>query len=311
MLFWGGTFIAGRSLAGSVPPATAAFFRFAIATLALAVLARLFDGRISIPPRKVWLSLLLLGLTGVFSYNVFFFTGLQHIEAGRASLIIALNPLAITLCATLFLKESLSLKQFSGVLVSLTGAIFVISNGHPMTLLEGDFGKGELAILGCVASWATYSLIGRTVLKTLSPLASVFYSSLIGTLLLIFPAFFEGSMQTALSFPLRDWLSLSFLGLFGTAIGFSLYYQAIRSIGATRSGVFINLVPFFSILLSWLILDETIKPTVLAGGILLLIGVTLTNSAPKTTKKTADKVIFGKTNLKPATGKDKHDHTRI
>ncbi len=295
MLFWGGTFIAGRSLAGSVPPATAAFFRFAIATVALAVLARLFDGRISLPPRKVWLSLFFLGLTGVFSYNVLFFTGLQHIGAGRASLIIALNPLAITLFATLFLKESLSLKQISGVLVSLTGAIFVISNGHPAVLLEGAFGKGELAILGCVASWASYSLIGRSVLKTLSPLASVFYSSLIGSLLLLVPALFEGSIHSALSYPLKDWISLSFLGLFGTAIGFSLYYRAIRLIGATRSGVFINLVPFFSILLSWLILGETIKTSVLSGGILLLAGVTLTNSTPKITKSIVHGELFRKT----------------
>jgi drug/metabolite transporter (DMT)-like permease len=293
MLFWGGTFIAGRSLAGSVPPATAAFFRFAIATLALAVLARLFDGRISLPPRKVWFSLLLLGLTGVFSYNVLFFTGLHHIGAGRASLIIALNPLAITLFATLLFKESLSIKQISGIFVSLAGAVFVISNGHPTTLLEGAFGRGELAILGCVASWSTYSLIGRSVLKELSPLASVFYSSLIGSILLLVPALFEDSLLKAFSYPLKDWFSLSFLGLFGTAIGFSLYYRAIRTIGASRSGVFINLVPFFSIILSWLILDETIKLSVLSGGILLLIGVSLTNSPKKTTVPVANTGITG------------------
>jgi drug/metabolite transporter (DMT)-like permease len=279
-LFWGGTFIAGRSLAGSVPPATAAFFRFAIATAALLVLCRIIDGRLILPRPRLWLPLLVLGLTGVFSYNICFFNGLQYIEAGRASLIIALNPLAITLFATLLMKEPLTLRQFAGVLISLIGAVFVISNGHPGAIFSGGFGKGELLILGCVASWSAYSLVGRSVLKSLTPLSAVLYSSAIGCLLLLFPALQEGSFAPLAMPSLIDCLSLVFLGLCGTAIGFSLYYQAIRKIGATRSGVFINLVPFFSILLSWSILGEAIKPAVLSGGVLLLAGVTLTNLQP-------------------------------
>ncbi len=280
-LFWGGTFIAGRTLAGSVPPANAAFLRFAIATLVLVILARLIDGKIAIPPRKEWFSLLLLGMTGVFSYNILFFTGLQHIEAGRASLIIALNPLAITLTSVIFLGERLTPKQFIGILISLIGALFVISNGHPSAIISGGFGIGEAAILGCVASWTAYSVIGRSVLRSISPLAAVFYSSLIGTILLFPLVVMNNSINEIFSYSIYDWTSLIFLGLFGTAIGFSLYYQSIKKIGASRCSVFINLVPLFSILLSWLILNESIKISVLAGGLILLTGVYLTNSSPK------------------------------
>lgn len=277
MLLWGGTFIAGRALAGSVSPASAAFFRFAIATVALAVLVRTIDGRVIIPPRHIWFRLLLLGATGIFSYNVCFFTGLQHLEAGRASLIIALNPLAIVIGATLFLQESLTLRQVFGVIVSLIGAFFVITNGHPSMILAGGFGIGELAILGCVVSWAAYSIIGRTVLTVLTPLSAVFYSSLSGTLLLFPYALTDGSMLQAHSYSSVDWLSLGFLGLLGTAVGFSLYYRAIQTIGASRASVFINLVPFFAIILSWLLLGEAIGIAALSGGLLLLTGVTLTN----------------------------------
>lgn len=281
MLFWGGTFVAGRALAGSVVPANAAFLRFAIATVALAVLTRLIEGRISIVPRRHLISLLLLGMTGVFGYNMLFFTGLQYIEAGRASLIIALNPLAITVAAVLFLGERLSKKQFGGLLVSLVGALFVISNGHPAIIFSGGFGFGEAAILGCVGSWAAYSLIGRQVLQSISPLVAVFYSSLIGTILLFFVTLVKGTTSNILNYSTVDWISLSFLGLLGTAVGFSLYYQSIRKIGASRSSVFINLVPLFSIILSWPILGESIKPSVLVGGGILLVGVYLTNSPPQ------------------------------
>ena len=277
MLFWGGTFIAGRILAGSVPPAGAAFLRFAIATVALGVFVRAIDGRISLPSRNLWGPLFVLGLIGVFSYNILFFTGLETVSAGRASLIIALNPLVITIFATIFLKEGLSILQYGGILLSLAGALFVISNGRPELLFSTGFGIGELAILGCVASWATYSLVGRYVLKELTPLASVFYSSLIGTILLLGPVIYNDALSDIAVYPAASWLSLVFLGLLGTAAGFTLYYRAIKRIGASRSGVFINLVPFFSICLSWFILGESIKPSVVIGGILLLIGVAMTN----------------------------------
>ncbi len=277
MLLWGGTFIAGRLLAGSVEPASAAFLRFLIASAAMLIVTRLVDKKLVVPPKKMWLPLTLLGMTGVFAYNVFFFNGLHHISAGRAALIIASTPLVITLFASLFLRERLSALKSCGVLLSLIGAITVISNGHPGSLFSGGFGPGERAMVGCVFSWSAYSLIGRSVLSNISPLAAVCYSSIIGTLLLLVPALSEGLLQHLENFSTAAWASLVYLGIGGTALGFSFYYQGIKKIGATRAGIFINLVPVFSILLSWLMLDESIKSIVLLGGLLVLVGVALTN----------------------------------
>jgi drug/metabolite transporter (DMT)-like permease len=108
----------------------------------------------------------------------------------------------------------------------------------------------------------------------------VFYSSLIGSLLLFWPATYDGSLSGAWNYSVRDWLSIAYLGLLGTAMGFTLYYGAIRRIGASRAGVFINLVPFFSICLSWPILGESVKISVFIGGLILLAGVALTNMHP-------------------------------
>jgi drug/metabolite transporter (DMT)-like permease len=216
-------------------------------------------------------------MTGVFAYNVFFFSGLQLIGAGRASLIISCTPLVITIFAAIFLRERLTPLKAFGVLLSLTGAIIVISNGHPGSLFTGGFGSGEQALIGCVLSWSAYSLIGRSVLVTLSPLNAVCYSSIIGTILLSIPAANEGLFCRLSTISSLDWASLAYLGIGGTALGFSLYYQGIKKIGAMRAGIFINLVPLFSILLSWLILGESVKNIVLAGGLLVLTGVTLTN----------------------------------
>ena len=277
MLLWGGTFIAGRLLAGTVAPGSAAFLRFFIASLAMLVVTRVFDGKFLLPPPRLWLPLVLLGSTGVFAYNVFFFNGLHYITAGRASLIVAGTPLVITIFAAIFLGERLTALKACGVLVSLAGAVMVISNGHPGSLFTGGFGPGEQALVGCVASWSAYSLIGRSVLSSLPPLTTVCYSSIIGTLFLSLPAVREDLLTHLDGITCLSWISIAYLGLGGTALGFSLYYQGIKTIGAGRAGIFINLVPVFSLLLSWIILGETIKPAVLAGGCMVLTGVALAN----------------------------------
>ena len=277
---WGGTFISGRMLAASVDPAVAAFLRFLIASTALLLLILAKEKRLIRPPRSTWLPLFFLGLSGVFAYNVFFFQGLHHITAGRAALVIAGTPLLITLLAALFFGEGLSPRKGIGILLSLAGAVVVISNGHPGELLHGGIGRGELALLGCVVSWSIYSLIGRKVLQEISPLHAVCISSLIGTTLLLIPASYHNLLPSLPAITLLDWTNLAYLGILGTAVGFSLYYQGIQRIGAMRAGIFINLVPVFAVLLSWMILGEVIRPLVLVGGMLVLSGIALANLSP-------------------------------
>lgn len=281
VFLWGGTFIAGRLLTEVLSPYSAAFLRFVIATISLAGLMLIKKEPFPKPSLHDCFGYFLLGLSGIFLYNIFFFSGLHLINAGRASLIIATTPLIITLFSTLFMGTSLSLVKSTGILVSFFGAILVITNGHPSTVFSSGFGKGELYMLGCVLSWTSYTLIGKKILSRSTPLCSVCYSSLAGTLLLFIPASCHDLFQVALQLKVTDWFALFYLGFFGTAIGFTLYYRGIQNIGPTRAGIFINLVPVFAILLAWLLLDEAIKPSVLTGGLLVLTGVTMTNHITK------------------------------
>jgi drug/metabolite transporter (DMT)-like permease len=92
-VFWGGTFIAGRVIARDVQPFSAAFSRFLIASALLLLLTWQVEGRLPGIKRRHILPLILLGMTGVVGYNVFFFNGLQTVSAGRASVIVATNPI--------------------------------------------------------------------------------------------------------------------------------------------------------------------------------------------------------------------------
>ena len=280
-LFWGGTFIAGRLLVGEVQPFAAAFLRFTIATIVLLIITLRSYKKLPTVPRDQWLPLLLLGLSGVFAYNLFFFRGLQLIEAGRAAVIIANNPIVIAIFAAILFGEKLNLLKIVGIILSVIGAIVVITQGHPATILHSGIGKGELYIFGCVVSWVTYSLVGRVAMRSLSPLTAVTYSALIGALLLFPAACLEGMLTQITDYSRTAWLSLLYLGLCGTVLGFVWYYQGIQRIGSTRAGQFINFVPICAIFLSAWLLDEPLTASLLGGVLLVSSGVYLTNRRTK------------------------------
>jgi drug/metabolite transporter (DMT)-like permease len=276
-IFWGGTFIAGRVVAKDVGPFSAAFFRFLIASIFLILFTYKIEGRVPNLQKKQIIPVFLLGMTGVFLYNVFFFKGLKIIHAGRAAVIIAGNPIFITLLSAYFFKEKLSLIKVIGIILSVTGALIVISKGSLNVIFAGGVGWGEIFIFGCVFSWVAYSLIGKAVMDSLSPLAAVSYSSVIGAFFLFFPAYFEGAMQNFRHYHLVDWVSMFYLGFFGTVIGFVWYYEGINKIGPMKASLFINFVPISAVVMAFLILDEPITLSLFIGTLLVCSGVYLTN----------------------------------
>ena len=277
--FWGGTFIAGKAIAGSVHPYCASFLRFSIASFFLILLTRQKMNHFPVPNPGQLLLIILLGATGVFAYNLFFFTGLKHINAGSASLIIATNPILISFFSAQIFKEQLNLIKIVGLLLSVSGAMLVITGGHLSNLIELKLGLGEMLICGCVLSWVCYSLLGRSIMVSLSPVASVCYSSIAGTLFLLVPALQHGLLEQISGYHLIDWASLFYLGFFGTVLGFYWYYEGIEQIGPTKSSVFINFVPISAILLSFFILHEPITLSLFSGGVLVITGVYFTNAS--------------------------------
>lgn len=274
-VFWGGTFIAGRRLAMEAGPFAGAFLRFMVASIFLVIFALRIERRLPLPRKGQLISLFLMGMSGVFLYNVFFLKGLKLIEAGRASIIIANNPIFIAIMSALIFRERLNLLKTTGILISVTGALTVITRGQFSAGLAGGFGWGELFIFGCVASWVTYSLLGKSVMSELSPLVAVTYSSVVGAVCLFPAALMEGLWDVG-TYSSAAWASVFYLGFFGTVLGFVWYYEGIKRIGPMRAGLFINFVPVSAVFLAFLILHEPLTVSLLIGAMLVSSGVYLT-----------------------------------
>lgn len=273
--FWGGTFIAGRLLA-DMGALSASFLRFVVATAFLTAVCLKVEGRLpALTPRR-FMGVLLLGLTGVFLYNYCFLSGLKTVDAGHASLIIAAIPAVIATTSALLFKEPFGPRKGLGVIVCVCGALTVISRGDLTGILD-QTSPGDLFILGCVGSWAAYSLLGKKVMEGMTPLGAVTWSSLLGCLMLLPAALASGLAHDLARAGSTQWGAVAYLGIFGTGLGFTWYYQGIRALGPSRAGVFINLVPVNAVIMGNLILGESIGWSLLAGAGLVLTGVWLVN----------------------------------
>jgi drug/metabolite transporter (DMT)-like permease len=279
-MIWGGTFVAGRFLADSLSPLFAASLRFLLASVALLLFLLLARIPLARPSPRQWLQLALLGFFGIFFYNLCFFYGLHYINASRASLIVALNPAVIGLASWLLFKERLSRAKVIGIAICIAGASLVIVSRHPQLLTgQADAWFGDLLIFGCVLGWGIYSLFSKDLNQTLGPVQTVTYSILLGTVMLWVASAVRGevSVVALVSLDPAQWLSLMYLGVLGSALAYIGYYDGLRKIGATRSGVFIALNPLTAVILGALLLGEQLTLTMCLGGGLILAGIFLCN----------------------------------
>ncbi|MDR6917340.1 drug/metabolite transporter (DMT)-like permease [Pseudomonas sp. 3296] len=279
-MIWGGTFVAGRFLADSLSPLFAASLRFLLASAALLLFVLLARIPLIRPNPQQWLRLALLGFFGIFFYNLCFFYGLHYINASRASLIVALNPAVIGLASWLIFKERLSRAKVFGIAICIAGACGVIASRNPQLLAgDADASIGDLLIFGCVLGWGIYSLFSEELNHSLGPVQTVTYSILLGTVMLWVTSAVRGelSVSALVSLGPQQWLSLMYLGVLGSALAYIGYYDGIRQIGATRSGVFIALNPLTAVILGALLLGEPLTLAMCLGGVLILAGIFLCN----------------------------------
>ncbi len=270
-LFWAGTFISTRIASQTFEPFTGAGIRYTIALFFLLPMAWNQNRQLFSIHKKQLPLLLLLGLSGIFAYNFFFFKGLKTIPASRGALLVALNPIFVMLMSAIIYKEPVTLKKITGIIISLVGVIIVISRGRVTELLSG-LEPGDLFMLGCPATWAIYTLAGKPVLKHTTPLQASAWASMSGLLMLLV---FSAGESFPVNIPLKVWFALAYLGIVGTVIAFVWYYDGIKAIGPMRTAIFTNLVPVFAVLLSVIILREQVSWYTWTGGILVIGGVYL------------------------------------
>ncbi|KFN01661.1 DMT family transporter [Bacillus clarus] len=271
-IFTGGTFNVSKYAVQYFSAIHIAAWRFGIAAIVMLCLLKIrkdFEVEVWRKNRAYYF---LLGIVGVFGFNFFFFLGMKHTEAINGALIMATNPLVTVLLASIILRERIVKRQVIGVLFALLGVIFVLTKGSFAILQNVSFSKGDFYILLGNICWALYGVLSRKCIKTGSPIQTTTYTMTIGAVAFIMVSFMQKSVVPISEIPLPAWLSILFMALGMSVLGYLWWNNGIAQIGAARTSLFFNLVPVVTMIISF-VEGLNITAAQCIGMILVITGV--------------------------------------
>lgn len=289
--FWAGAFIAGKYGVKEFSPLSLTFFRFLIASVLIFMIMVKYENKNWHLKKGDWKVVIFLGLVGMIGYHILFFGALKFTSSTNASIIAAINPMITSILAAKFAGESLGLKRIGAIFTALTGVILTITNWNPGIIKNLAFNKGDILMLGAVICWASYSVVSKRAMPKYSPLILSTYSFIVCTVLLL-PFVILEEIKTGFltKTTWQGWSSVIYMAIFPTVIGYLIQQISFREIGASKTNIFINLVPVFSIILATIILHEQLTILKLASATIIIIGVYLNSIIKESSIKVKIKV---------------------
>jgi drug/metabolite transporter (DMT)-like permease len=273
-VFWGANFNLAKPVVAEMHPYVAGASRFLIAAAIMLLIT--WYRRESVPLRHLRIYVI-LGLMGVFGFNLFFFLGMQSTSATNGALIMATNPLLTSLLAYAFLQQRPSYRQWLGFPIGLIGVgVVVLGAGAHVQVAIGDW-----LIFAANLSWAFYNVFARKLMpKDTSGVANAAGMMTVGALALTAVALISGEHFIIPSLHAGSALLLMTVG--GGVLAYLFWNASIARLGAAQAAIFLNLVPVSSMLIAAL---EGIPPThvQLIGGMLVIGAVTFASLPVRTT----------------------------
>jgi drug/metabolite transporter (DMT)-like permease len=272
MVVWAGSFIFIKIGLEDLSPYNLAFYRFFIASPILFLYVYVSGRVVSVDVGDVpWM--VLLALSGVTLLYVAQFVALVYTTATNASILINTSVIFIAIISY-FYGEKFSKLRIAGVAVSFFGVMLILSKGN-LSFFSNETFIGDVLMIINGLLWATYTLIGKKLLEKYSPEVLTAYVFVIGSVLLFPFAVYEGFTLPS-EITINAWVSILYLAVLCSVFAYVIWYMALENMDATKVAVFIYLIPLFTAIMAFFILDERIDFFTVVGGVMTMIGVYLT-----------------------------------
>jgi drug/metabolite transporter (DMT)-like permease len=273
-ILWGANFNLAKPVLAELPPLVAGADRYLIAAVIMLAITVINGER---PPLRHFKAYLILGLMGVFGFNLFFFLGLASTSSVNGALIMALNPLLTSLVARFILGDRPTRRQWLAFPAGLIGvAIVVLGAGAHVHIAHGD----ALVFLASL-TWAFYNVYLRKLAPTdTSGIANTAGIMSTGAVALTAVALFSG--QAFVMPNLRAGGALLAMSVGGGVLSYLFWNVGIAKLGPARAAIFLNLVPVASMVIAAL---SGAPPNYaqLLGGALVIGAVTFSAVSPGST----------------------------
>ncbi len=249
--------------------------RLTIASLLLLIFLWKREGRLSLHRSDIW-KITVLGIIGNTFYQLFFISGLDRTTASNTSLVMTVTPIFIALLSALFIREKIHWAGWAGIVVAFSGLYLVIFGLSFGASFSSRSLQGDLLILLGNLFWATYTVFSKPLLKRMSPLKLTTFTLAIGTLFYLPLTVREVAALPWRSLSLLSWAALFFSGIFAVAVSYVIWYTSVKRVGNTKTGIYGNITPVFTVLFAHFFLGESIGIVQVAGTMIIILGFSLT-----------------------------------
>ena len=273
---WGITFIFTKLLLVPFTPVEIMFYRLVLAVLALFIISppRLSGIKLDRHALQEEWKIMVAGLCGVTLFILLQNIALSYTLAANVSVLISTAPLFTALVSRLVLNERLKANFFLGFTAAMAGIILIAFNGSLVLKLNS---LGDLLSILAALVWAFYSVVIRKISAGGSAMLTVTHRVFFYGLLFALPVLplFEFRLDLERLTVLSNLLSLLFLGVVALALCYITWNVAVSILGPVKASSYIYMVPLVTIVISALVLHESITLMAGIGMALVLIGMAL------------------------------------
>lgn len=279
--FWGSSFVVVKEvLKEGLTPVSIATFRFLVAGALF--LVALFLNRVRQPGYRLLVekkdikTLVLLALSGVTLFFMVQYTGISMAGASIASILVCLlAPVLITVFSAWLFRERLKRRQVAGIVGAALGTFTIVAGDVFSSQGNSAFLQGSLLLLLTPLMWTGYSLLGKKMMEKYDPFLVVAYVSILGGLLLVPFSLAENSFHLITAVSLQGWLFILFLAFTCSLLGYYIWFYVMKQVKAAVASSFLFGEPLVTALFATTFVGEQITVSVVAGGLLVFVGVVL------------------------------------
>jgi drug/metabolite transporter (DMT)-like permease len=270
MIFWAFSFIWFKIANETFRPVTIILFRLVLAVVILSIFLLATKGmeKIRKEDRRLFF---MLALFEPFLYFLGESFGLSYVSATVGSVIISTIPVFVSLGAWLIFREQLKMINYAGIAVSFIGVIVFLFNRNG-TL---SFNISGLVLLSlAVFSAVGYNLTLTTLVGRYKPVFIVYIQNVIGSVLFL-PLFLIFDLNHFINTPflLKSFIPILELSVFASCGAFILFALAVNKMGVTKASIFTNCIPVLTAFFSFLILGDRLTIQNMAGMIIVIAGI--------------------------------------
>ncbi len=273
-IIWGSTWLAIKFSLEGIPPFLGAALRFTVATFLLFAYARITKAQLKLNKvdfKKVFISAVLLYTV---DYGLIYW-GEQYLTAGVTAIFFATFPLFMSIFSNfIFKNETFNKWKFSGVMIGFGGVVLIFYEQLLQTNYQFIVVLAVVAIIVSAAAAAISTLIVKKHLNHIATVPLTLHQMLWGVISLFVISFLMGE-TTNVNINLRVGGAVLYLGVFGSAAAFVMYYWLLKKLSAVTLSFIIYITPIVAILADWLVFGETIALKTFVGMLLIFAGIAL------------------------------------